>query len=277
MGPAADEEASREIERIGNTEILFSTGGIMKIRTSFTLIELLVVIAIIGILAAILLPALKTAKETAILISCKNNMKQAGYAGLMYADDFLGKPPHSRLFNGSTSYTPQGMVDGTWASYFGIKAPNAVAAREALKKNGVLWCPAAKAIKYVYDGGQVGRGNGNNAGSFCTVVIYNDDWGNSARNLLVRKIHRPSSAAWVFDSVNGVGFWSEKFCPGAPGFTHYRRGGVMPGCWPWGNNDCYNGTENVLFFDGHVKDMTYGQLCERFYQSDWYFWIDWRM
>ncbi len=60
------------------------------LRKAFTLIELLIVIAIIAILAGLLLPALKSAKEMGRSIVCINNEKQMLLAFQMYADEHNG-------------------------------------------------------------------------------------------------------------------------------------------------------------------------------------------
>ncbi len=165
-------------------------------RFSFTLVELLVVVAIISILLALLMPALKNARETAKMIVCASNLRQLSIASNLYVAENNGYYPMADLGSG------MGGSDGRW--WCGRLLPYVVST------NAVFRCPAYKPRpvlpwppSYFTDGVPFLPGTVNSA---LTTYSWNNRLGNvniptfgSAKH--IAQIRTPGANALLCDGI----------------------------------------------------------------------------
>ncbi|MFA6566815.1 MAG: prepilin-type N-terminal cleavage/methylation domain-containing protein [Victivallales bacterium] len=213
---------------------------ILKVSSSkvrkFTLVELLIVIAIISILAGMLLPVLKVAKDKAKLIVCSGNMKQQGAVVAMYLNDYDGVmhtgsyPEGSGITDGSAGVayiiclTPYLVENDNLGVARAYEYPSLILRKQA----NVFQCPAETSNLYY-------RSYGGNYYVFSRYELYG----------AIKRLKSPEITGLALDC------YFQSFCPTGAYLDNQTiwMERVMPAIAR------HDGMQNVLFVDGHVDQV----------------------
>jgi len=224
----------------------------MRKSCPFTLIELLVVVAIIGILASLLLPALKNAREKTLSISCANNLKQLALATFEYGIDNNDWIPFA-YHNTETQFS--GYATPSAPAWYILLAPYCNIPVDPLAPTGFYYlctewatrpkgpvppmtCPSDKSFTYPTTV-PVSYAPGIRVAN--TAPLANDQKRGKLSNVV-----NPSAKPWVNEATSPYCLNEGRFIIGDSlnqfGYRHNSGG-------------------NILLFDGHVSWHTYGDIC----------------
>ena len=204
--------------------------GEVRREKGFTIIELLVVIAIIGILAAMLLPALQQVRERARQIVCTSKLRQIYIAAMMYTQDYGGWIVQSVWPMWTNVLSDVGECD------YGLKYPKS------------FTCPSEKiGFGSWFDGLFSHSHYGVN--HFLCGEIGTNDINYPLHNLSAVK--QPSITMFLMDNAARYGSaakWTQQLS--------YRHAGGVSG----DDNYLGGGRANIVYFDGHAEAKTIQDL-----------------
>ncbi len=203
-----------------------------KVQPAFTLVELLVVTATVGILAALLLPAISQSKKSAQQIQCANNLHQLGLGLQVILSNDHGYPLY--IENKYSSWINQMEIEG-----FGIFKPDPYFAEK-----GIWRCPTAKFHKFSAD--EISMSYGYNAFGILQV-------GNRTNNFGLHGYYDVKSNTRIPIQDSQVVAPSEMMAIGeSDGMTFMRS---EPYDF-YKMNLRHQNKANVVFCDGHVESPT---------------------
>lgn len=208
--------------------------AVVKYRQSFTLVELLVVIAIIALLAALLLPAIRNAREAGKRTVCGQNLKQIGMKIIMFAEDYDGyfPPYYNSIANAPVWGGGQFQTPGSWSWWEYLSGKNWAAM--AQNETAVFKCPSNTTTtvghspwnKYVYNQYLNGIENGNKEWRYGQTI-------------------RSPSALVMLADASFIGPYQVPFTNPADYYDTTSPNYAI-GYW-------HSDGANLLFVDGHVK------------------------
>lgn len=242
-------------------------------RQGFTLVELLVVIAIIALLVALLLPVLRSARDTARAIMCASQLRQVGLGQHTYAQEYDGLDVPALYLDGS-DYHGQGSGERelqNWAIPLARnnRYVNAVGNKkrrnwndDVLRDTGLLGCPSTDAASATH------RDYGRNPGEIITTTYNKNrrvlwhyfqnnpgafqqgDGGYPTVYLPIDQLPKPSEAFAIADG------WEV----GNPGPGDHEFGAMDERPYNGWNTRHVGDSLNMLYFDGHVSRLGFKEV-----------------